>query len=45
MKEKSIVIPSALRTAIGSFNGALKNMQAHDLGKFVIKESIKNSKL
>ena len=45
MKEKSIVITSALRTAIGSFNGALKNMQAHDLGKFVIKESIKNSKL
>ena len=34
-----------MRTAIGSFNGALKNMQAHDLGKFVIKESIKNSKL
>ena len=45
MKDKSIVITSALRTAIGSFNGALKNMQAHDLGKFVIKESIKNSKL
>ena len=45
MKEKSIVITSALRTAIGSFNGCLKNMQAHDLGKFVIKESIKNSKL
>ena len=45
MKEKSIVITSALRTAIGSFNGALKDMQAHDLGKLVIKESIKNSKL
>ena len=45
MKEKSIVITSALRTAIGSFNGSLKNMQAHDLGSIVIKENIKKSKL
>ena len=44
-KEKSIVITSALRTAIGSFNGSLKNMQAHDLGSAVIKENIKKSKL
>jgi len=44
-KVKSIVITSALRTAIGSFNGALKNMQAHDLGSIVVKENIKKSKL
>ena len=45
MKEKSVVITSALRTAIGTFNGGLKNMQAHDLGSIAIKENIKNSKL
>ena len=44
-KEKSIVITSALRTAIGTFNGSLKNMQAHDLGSIVVKENIKRSKL
>jgi len=45
VKEKSVVITSALRTAIGSFNGSLKNMEAHDLGSIVIKENIKKSKL
>ena len=45
VKEKSIVITSALRTAIGTFNGSLKNMEAHDLGSIVIKENIKKSKL
>ena len=44
-KEKSVVITSALRSAIGSFNGSLKNMQAHDLGSIVIKENIKKSNL
>jgi len=44
-KEKSIVITSALRTAIGTFNGSLKSMQAHDLGSIVIKENIKKSNL
>jgi len=44
-KEKSIVITSALRTAVGSFNGSLKSMQAHDLGAVVIKENIKKLKL
>ena len=42
---KDIVITSALRSAIGSFNGSLKNMQAHDLGSMVIKEVIKKSNL
>ncbi len=44
-KEKNVVITSALRTAIGTFNGSLKNMQAHNLGAIVIKENIKKSKL
>ena len=37
-QKKNIVITSALRTAIGAFNGSLKKMQAHDLGSIVIKE-------
>ena len=44
-KKKSVVITSALRTAIGSFNGSLKKLQAHDLGSVVIKEVIKKSNL
>ena len=39
-KEKTIVITSAMRTAIGSFDGALKDIQGHDLGSIVIKENI-----
>ena len=41
-EQKNVVITSAKRTAIGSFRGSLKNMQAHDLGSIVIKEVIKN---
>ena len=44
-KEKNVVITSALRTPIGTFNGSLKCMEAHDLGTIVIKENIKHSKL
>ncbi len=34
----SIVVASAARTAVGSFNGAFANTTAHDLGAIVIKE-------
>lgn len=34
----SIVIASAARTAVGSFNGAFANTPAHDLGAVVLKE-------
>ncbi len=34
----SIVIASAARTPVGSFNGALSSVPAHDLGSVVIKE-------
>ena len=44
-KQNNIVITSAVRTAIGSFNGSLKDMHAHELGSVVIKEAIKKSNL
>ena len=44
-KETKVVITSALRTAVGTFNGTLKNMQGHDLGSVIVKEIIKKSKL
>jgi acetyl-CoA C-acetyltransferase len=40
-----IVIAAAARTAVGSFNGTLANVPAHDLGATVIKELLKRSKL
>jgi acetyl-CoA C-acetyltransferase len=44
-KQNNIVITSAVRTAIGSFRGSLKDMQAHELGSTVIKEAMKKSNL
>ncbi|CAK6446476.1 unnamed protein product [Pipistrellus nathusii] len=38
-----VVIVSAARTAIGSFNGALSTVPAHDLGSTVIKEALKRA--
>ena len=38
LNKKSIVITSAVRTAVGTFNGALKNMKANQLGSVVIKD-------
>ena len=38
-----VFITSAVRTPVGSFNGSLANMPAHDLGKIVIKEAIGRS--
>ena len=42
---KSIVITSAVRTAIGTFRGSLKGMQAHDLGALTAAAVIKKSNL
>ena len=42
---KNIVITSAVRTAIGSFRGSLKDMQASDLGAIVTKAAIQKSNL
>ena len=45
IEKKNIVITSASRTAIGTFRGSLKNMQAHELGSFVVKDVLKKSNL
>ena len=37
---REVVIVSAVRTAIGSFGGALKDVPAVDLGALVIKEAV-----
>jgi len=39
------VITSAVRTAIGTFRGSLKDMQANDLGALVAKAAMKKSNL
>jgi acetyl-CoA C-acetyltransferase len=38
-----IVIVSAARTAVGSFNGAFANLPAHDLGKVAIKAALERA--
>ncbi len=42
---KSVVITSAFRSAIGSLGKSLKNTPSHELGSLVIKENIKESEL
>ena len=42
---KSVVITSAIRSAIGSLGKSLKNTPSHELGSLVIKENIRESKL
>ena len=44
-KEKTIVITAAVRTAIGSLGGTLKNVPAFKLGSTVISNAIKKSSL
>ncbi|MEX0582195.1 MAG: acetyl-CoA C-acetyltransferase [Sneathiella sp.] len=40
-----VVITSAVRTPVGSFNGALSPLSAHQLGEIVIKESLSRSQI
>ena len=40
---KEIVIVSAVRTAIGSFNGSLKNVDAVELGSTAIKGALEQA--
>jgi acetyl-CoA C-acetyltransferase len=40
-----VVIVSAARTPIGSFNGALSSLPAHELGKIAIVEALKRAKV
>ena len=45
MTAKQVVICHPVRTAIGTYNGALKDVPATDLGATVIRESLKRSGL
>jgi len=38
--QEAIVIASAARTPVGSFNGALSSLPAHELGRVVISEAL-----
>lgn len=42
---ENVVIVSAVRTPIGSFNGALSSVSAVDLGAIVIQEAIKRANI
>ena len=44
-KDKTIVIASAARTPVGSFNGALSSLPAHELGKVAIQAAVKRANL
>ena len=43
--KNSVVITSAARTVIGSFEGSLRNLQGHELGTIAIQEVLKRSKI
>ncbi|MFD0985995.1 acetyl-CoA C-acetyltransferase [Methyloligella solikamskensis] len=43
MKEEEIVIASATRTPIGSFNGGLSTVPAHELGEIVIRAALERA--
>ena len=45
MSTNSVVITSALRTAVGSLNKSLKNVPGFELGSAVISDSLKRSNL
>src|SRR3954469_24298466 len=40
-----IIIASAARTAVGSFNGAFANTPAHELGAIAIKAALERAKV
>lgn len=42
--DNSIVIAGAARTPVGSFNGTLASLQAHELGKIAIKAALERAK-
>lgn len=42
---KDVVIMSAVRTAVGTFGGALKNVPAVRLGELVVRESMRRAKI
>ncbi len=44
MSDKEVVISSAVRTPIGTFQGALSSLSASDLGAVVVKEAARRAK-
>lgn len=42
---REVAIVSAVRTAVGSFNGSLKSISAPELGAMVIKEAVNRARL
>ncbi len=40
MSDADIVIVSAQRTPVGSFNGALSSLPAHELGRIAIQSAV-----
>ncbi len=44
MQTSDIVIASAVRTAVGSFNGSFANTPAHELGAAAVKEALNRAK-
>ena len=42
---REVVIASAVRTAVGSFGGSLKDVTAVELGSIVIKEALARAKI
>jgi acetyl-CoA C-acetyltransferase len=42
---RQVVIASAVRTAVGSFGGTLKDVPAPQLGGLVIKEVLRRARL
>jgi len=40
---REVVIASAVRTAIGSFNGGLASLSATEIGAIVIKEALQRA--
>jgi len=45
MSEKEVVIASATRTPIGTFQGALASLSASDLGAAAVKEAVRRAKV
>ena len=43
MKDEDIVIVSAARTPVGTFNGALSTLTAHALGEIAIKAALERA--
>ena len=44
-QQEAIVIAAGARTPVGSFNGSLANVPAHELGRTVIKEVMNRAKI